>query len=250
MRAAASMAAPSQPQVKLVKTAVIAAALLVAACSARAGDALVLVSTAPATVETCRYAGGVVRIDEHGATVRVGAYPWCVSPYPGYYYRYGYVPPPAVAYGYYAVPAGIVVRGNGGTAAAYYNPYTGNAAAGRTVTAYDGATGTRAAGQRGGGYNAYTGDYAYGERGVVVNERTGAAAAGSRVTVGNARTGNEIEAARGAVYDPRTGRATTAAGVRGEKGGAARVGNQVVYGRNGNVHRATLPSSRPERRGR
>ena len=239
-----------------MKRIILAAALCAAAFTAQAGDAVVVASaTVAVPADTCRYPGGVLRIDEHGATVRVGAYPWCVGPYPYYYYpaapyrvAYGYYPP--VYRSPYVYGGAVVVHGDDGRAGAYYNPWTGTAAAGRTVTAYDSATGTRAVGQRGGGYNAYTGDYAYGERGAVVNERTGAAAAGSHVTVGNAYTGREVEAARGAVYNPVTGKTTTAAGVRGENGGAARVGNQVVYGRNGNVHRATLPSSRPARRGR
>jgi hypothetical protein len=83
----------------------------------------------------------------------------------------------------------------------------------------------------------YSGNYRANSSGAAVNERTGAAAAGRKATAGNAYTGNEVTAARGAVRNPTTGRTTTAAGVRGEQGGAARVGDDLYVSRDGNVAR-------------
>lgn len=213
----------------------------------------------------------------------VHRYPWCVTPAAAYYaynyaWTYAWKYPYVSYYPYYPYPragvaygtAGAVVWGPYGGAAATtgirtwssgdvqgvtgasaaYNPWTGNAAAGRTTAAYDAATGTSAIGQRGGAFNAYNGNYGYGERGAAYNERTGAAAAGSHGTFGNAVTGNEVQAGRGAVYNPNTGQAARVGGVHGENGGVARVNNQVYVGRNGNVQQVAKPRATGQRQRR
>ena len=182
------------------------------------------------------------------------AYPAYWAAYTRPYAAYGvaYGPAGAAAWGPYggvAATTGTVVYRNGAywgaeRAGAAYNPWTGNCAAQRTRAGYNADTGVAAVGQQGGAFNAYNGNYGYGERGAAVNTNTGAAAAGSRGTVGNAYTGNQAQVGRGAVYNPVTGRTSSAAGIKGENGGIARVNNNVYVGRNGNVQQVT-PRARP-----
>jgi hypothetical protein len=245
---------------KSVSVATALAAGLAFAC----GGIAVPAHAADVTIHTtyaygCGYAVGVYRMDYLYAH-----YPWCVTPaaaahvygyvwrYPSYaaYYPHAYYPyaAPGVVYGPagaaawgpyggFAATTGTIANDVGGVtrASAGYNPWTGNAAAGRTATAYDASTGTRAVGQRGGAANVYTGNYGYGERRAAYNERTGAAAAGGHVTLGNAATGNEVQAGRGVAYNPSTGQTARVGGVHGENGGIARVNDQVFVGHNGNV---------------
>ena len=69
-----------------------------------------------------------------------------------------------------------------------------------------------------------------------MNTRTGAAAAGRTGTVGNAYTGNEVKAGQGVVRGPG-GNTTRVGGVKGEDGGAMRVGDNVFAGKDGNVYK-------------
>ena len=98
------------------------------------------------------------------------------------------------------------------------------------------APGTLAAGQRAAASNVYTGNYAYGGRGAAVNTQTGASVSGGRVTAGNAYTGNEVHA--GHVEGTNaSGQSGSAAWARGEDGGAARIGDDVYAGKDGNVYK-------------
>lgn len=238
---------------------------------AHATDVIVVAGTRPA--DPCAVSWGVFHPYPYFAT-RAAA---CVAVAATYYpaaYGYGYwtaypaywaaYTRPYAAYGVAYGPAGVAAWGPyGGVAAttgtvtthngayrgaqrasAAYNPWTGNGAAQRTRAAYNADTGMAAVGQQGAAANAYNGNYGAGERGAVVNTNTGAAAAGSRGTVGNAYTGNQAQTARGAVYNPATGRVSSAAGVKGENGGVARVNDNVYVGRNGNVRQVT-PRARP-----
>jgi hypothetical protein len=117
-----------------------------------------------------------------------------------------------------------------------FNAWTGNRWEGRTGAAYNSRTGNLAVGQRGAVGNVYTGNYAYGQRGVVTNTRTGVTAAGREGTVGNVY-GGQVSGGKGVVYNPNTGRGTSVAGVRGEGGGAVKVGNSYFSDRDGNVYR-------------
>jgi hypothetical protein len=124
-----------------------------------------------------------------------------------------------------------VTRSGGGT-----NAWTGNAWKGSEGASYNSRTGVASAGQRGGATNAYTGNYAAGERGAVTNTRTGATASGERGTEGNAYTGQSVTGGRGTVTGPG-GQSTSVAGLQGDQGGAARVGNNVYADHDGNVYK-------------
>jgi hypothetical protein len=176
-------------------------------------------------------------------------YPPYWGPYWGYYYppRYG------VAYGPHGGwaawgpggwagttgniyrqwgPVSSVSRTSGG-----YNAWTGNAWRSQVGGAYNSRTGTLAAGQRGAVGNVYTGQYAYGGRGVVHNERTGATVGGSRFTVGDVDSGRQATAGRVGGYNPRTGESGSASWVRGDQGGAARVGDDYYGWKDGSVYK-------------
>jgi hypothetical protein len=131
-----------------------------------------------------------------------------------------------------ALPATSITNGAG------YNAWTGNRWAGQVGSSYNSRTGVAAAGQRGAVHNVYTGNYAAGRSGVAVGPN-GGAIAGERVTAGNARNGTQVTANRGAVYNPSTGNTTQYGGVRGRNGGAARVGDNVYAGHDGNVYKKT-----------
>ncbi len=119
-----------------------------------------------------------------------------------------------------------------------YNAWTGNRWAGQVGASYNSRTGIAAAGQRGAVHNAYTGNYAAGRSGVAVGPN-GGAIAGERVSAGNVRSGTHVSANRGAVYNPNTGNTTQYGGIHGRDGGAARVGDNVYAGRDGNVYKKT-----------
>ena len=156
-----------------------------------------------------------------------GSYPWWGPYHYGAAYgRYG----GAAAWGPggWAATTGNVYSRWGSTTAvtrhsAGYNAWTGNAWSGGAGMSYNSRTGTVAAGQRGVVSNAYTGNYAYGARGAAVNPRTGQAVSAGRVTTGN-------------VYSGQSG---SAGYVRGESGGAARVGNDLYASHDGSVYRNT-----------
>jgi len=119
-----------------------------------------------------------------------------------------------------------------------YNAWTGNAWNSQVGRSYNSVTGQRSAGQRSSVQNVYTGNYAHGGRGATYNPSTGVGAAGSRATVGNAYTGNQATAGRGVVTGPG-GQTTSVAGVKGEQGSAARVGDNYYATKDGNVYRST-----------
>jgi len=184
-----------------------------------------------------------------------GAYPWWGPVGWGYYYPYPYYRPPyyggaargpwgAAAWGPsgWAATTGNVYSRWGSTSAVTrrsggYNAWTGNSWRGAAGMSYNSRTGTLAAGQRSAVGNVYTGDYAYGGRGAATNARTGTSVAGSRVTAGNAATGNEVSAGRVGAANRDTGRAGSAGYVRGEEGGAARIGDDVFATKDGNVYK-------------
>jgi hypothetical protein len=175
------------------------------------------------------------------------------TPYWGPYYGWGYPAYGGVAYGPYggavawgpggwAGTTGNVYRQWGSTTAVSrhsggYNAWTGNAWRRDMGMAYNSRTGNLAAGQRGAVANVYTGEYAYGGRGAVTNTRTGATVAGGRVTMGDADTGREVTAGRVGGYNPATGEGGSAAWVRGEEGGAARVGDDYFASKDGEIYR-------------
>lgn len=187
-----------------------------------------------------------------------GAYPWW-GPY-GWGYAWG--PPiyPAPYYwggAAYGWRGGAVAWGPGGWAGTTgniysqwgprasvsrysggYDAWTGNAWASRVGTSYNSRTGIATAGQRGAVQNVYTGNYAAGQRGVATGPG-GTVAAGRSATAGNVYTGREVSANQGVVYNPHTGQATTVAGIRGDEGGVARIGDDVYAGHDGNVYRKT-----------
>lgn len=231
---------------------------------AHAADVVVVAAARPA--DPCVVNWGAF----HPYPYFVAPAPACVAVAAAYYatpYRYGYwaaypaywaaYTRPYAAYGVAYGPSGVAAWGPYGAvvyrngaywgaerAGAAYNPWTGNGAAQRTRAGYNTDTGVAAVGQQGGAFSAYNGNYGYGERGAAVNTNTGAAAAGSHGTVGNTYTGNQAQAGRGAVYNPVTGRTSSAAGIKGENGGVARVNNNVYVGRNGSVQQVT-PRARP-----
>jgi hypothetical protein len=178
---------------------------------------------------------------------------WYAPYYPPYWGPYG-------GYGYYG---GVAVGAGGGWAAwgpggwagttgniyrqwgsvstvsrysGGYNAWTGNAWRAQSGVAYNSRTGGIAAGQRGAVGNIYTGGYAYGGRGVA-KTGSGNVVGGSRVTVGDADSGRQATAGRVGGYNPATGEGGSAAWVRGEQGGAARVGDDVYGYKDGSVYK-------------
>jgi hypothetical protein len=170
-----------------------------------------------------------------------GAYPWWGPVGWGYYYPYPYYRP---AYwgggaawgpwgggavwgpGGWAATSGNVYSRWGNTSAVTrrsggYNAWTGNAWRNSAGMSYNSRTGNLSAGQRSAVGNVYTGSYAYGSRGTTTSTRTGNTVSAGRVTGGNVYTGNQGSAGY----------------VRGEQGGAVRVGDDVYAGRNGEVYR-------------
>lgn len=119
-----------------------------------------------------------------------------------------------------------------------FNAWTGNRWASHSGVAYNSRTGRVSAGQRGVVGNVYTGGYAAGGRGVTRGPG-GVVAGGAGGTAGNVITGDSVSGGRGFVYNPATGQGTTVAGVRGDNGGVARIGDDVYAGRDGNVYRNT-----------
>jgi len=87
------------------------------------------------------------------------------------------------------------------------------------------------------GANPYTGNMWADRSSISFNSRTGWAAAGQRGAYGNVYTGNYGGYARGTAYNYRTGDAVSYGAVRGENGGAVRVGNNVYASRDGTVFR-------------
>jgi len=73
-----------------------------------------------------------------------------------------------------------------------------------------------------------TGGYASGQRGATYNPNTGVAARGGSATVGNAYTGSQNTAKWGQVSGPG-----------GQSASAAKVGNNVYAGHDGNVYKNT-----------
>ena len=61
--------------------------------------------------------------------------------------------------------------------------------------------------------------------------------AGGRVTVGDATTGREATAGRIGAVNPGTGESGSAGWIRGEEGGAVRVGDDLYAGKDGNVYK-------------
>ncbi len=175
-------------------------------------------------------------------------YPPYWGPYWGYYYPYyrGAVVGPGGGWaawgpGGWAGTTGNIYRqwGDVSTVSRYsggYNAWTGNAWRGQVGTAYNSRTGTIAAGQRGAVGNVYSGEYAYGGRGAAYNPDTGTRAAGGRMTVGDADSGRQATAGRVGAVNPGTGQSGSAGWVRGEEGGAARVGDDFYAGKDGNVY--------------
>jgi hypothetical protein len=187
-----------------------------------------------------------------------GAYPWWGNYGWGYAWGPHLYPAPlawgGAAYGY---RGGAVAWGFGGWAGttgnlyrqwgdratvsrygAGYNAWTGNRWAGQVSSSYNSRTGVAAAGQRGAVHNVYTGNYAAGRSGEVVGPN-GGAIAGGRVTAGNVRNGTQVTANRGAVYNPNTGTTSQYGGIRGRNSGAARIGDNVYAGHDGNVYKKT-----------
>lgn len=108
-------------------------------------------------------------------------------------------------------------------AAGGFDAWSGNAWASRVGSSYNSRTGVATAGQRSAVRNVYTGEFAAGMRGVAQGPRGGVVTGG-----------------RGVVGDPASGQAARVAGVRGPQGGgAARIGNDVYAGRDGQVYRNT-----------
>ncbi|MGB8922782.1 MAG: autotransporter [Pseudomonas sp.] len=187
-----------------------------------------------------------------------GAYPWWGNYGWGYAWGPRLYPAPlawgGAAYGYrggavawgpggWAGTTGNIYRqwGDRATVSRYgagYNAWTGNRWAGQVGSSYNSRTGVAAAGQRGAVHNVYNGNYAAGRSGEVVGPN-GGAIAGGRMTAGNARNGTQVTANRGAVYNPNTDKTTQYGGVKGRNGGAARVGDNVYAGHDGNVYKKT-----------
>jgi hypothetical protein len=169
-----------------------------------------------------------------------GCYPWWGPVGWGYYYPYPYYRPAYWGGAAWGPWGGGAVWGPGGWAATSgnvysrwgatsavtrrsggYNAWTGNAWRNSAGMSYNSRTGNLSAGQRSAVGNVYTGSYAYGSRGTTTNTRTGNTVSAGRVTAGNVYTGNQGSAGY----------------VRGEQGGAVRVGDDVYAGRDGNVYR-------------
>ncbi len=118
-----------------------------------------------------------------------------------------------------------------------YDAWSGNAWRSQVGTAYNSRTGTIAAGQRGAVGNVYSGEYAYGGRGIAANPDRGTVAAGGRATLGDADSGRQATVGRVGAANPGTGQSGSAGWVRGEQGSAARVGDDLYAGKDGNVYK-------------
>jgi hypothetical protein len=199
-----------------------------------------------------------------------GPYPWWgpvgVGFYSPAYYPWRYGPAGGAVWGPrpgsgavwgpggWAASTGNVYQRWGSTAAvtrssAGYNAWTGNRWSQDVGRSYNSRTGTLAAGQRSSVGNVYSGEYQTNRSGAAVNQRSGAAAAGASVTRGNAYTGQQVTAGRAAVRNPNTGDVTSAAGVRGNEGGVARVGDDLYVSHDGNVARRSADGGWQERSG-
>ena len=135
--------------------------------------------------------------------------------------------------GGWAATTGNVYRQWGPTTAvsrssAGYNAWTGNAWSSKVGTSYNSVTGRVSAGQRASVSNVYTGGYASGQRGATYNPNTGVAVRGGSATVGNAYTGSQT-----------TARGVQVSGPGGQTASAARVGDNVYAGKDGNVYKNT-----------
>lgn len=116
-----------------------------------------------------------------------------------------------------------------GMSTAYANPVTGNYGRATQGVGYNSRTGTYYAGQRVSNTNAYTGVSTTAGRGAAVNPNTGNVSAVRGGTVTNPNTGKTSGAVHGATYRPATGTTST--------WGAAKVGNNVYAGHDGNVYK-------------
>src|SRR4029078_6584875 len=84
--------------------------------------------------------------------------------------------------------------------------------------------------RHGAAYNRMTGNYWTRDLGAAYNSRTGAIAAGHKASVTNVFTGKSVSAGKGIVYNPNTGNVTRVGGIKGDNGGAARIGDNVYAG--------------------
>ena len=169
-----------------------------------------------------------------------GPYPWWGPIGWGCYYPYPYYMPPYYYGGVAWGPGGAVAWGPGGwagttgnvyqrwgsttavtRASGGFNAWTGNRWANQMGMAYNSKTGNLAAGQRAAVGNIYTGNYAYGRRGAITDTDTGRTISGGRMTVGNVGSGES-----GSV-----------GWIRGENGGAIRIGDDIYAGHDGTVYR-------------
>jgi hypothetical protein len=135
--------------------------------------------------------------------------------------------------GGWAATTGNVYRQWGPTTAvsrssAGYNAWTGNAWSSKVGTSYNSVTGRVSAGQRASVSNVYTGGYASGQRGATYNPNTGVAVRGGSATIDNAYTGSQT-----------TARGVQVSGPGGQTASAAKVGNNVYAGHDGNVYKNT-----------
>jgi len=199
-----------------------------------------------------------------------GPYPWWgpvgVGFYGPAYYPWRYGPAGGAVWGPrpgsgavwgpggWAASTGNVYQRWGSTAAvtrssAGYNAWTGTGWNQDVGRSYNSRTGTLSAGQRSSVSNVYSGEYQTNRSGAAANQRTGGAAAGASVTRGNAYTGQQVTAGKAAVRNPNTGEVTTAAGVRGNQGAAARVGDDLYVSHDGNVARRSADGGWQERSG-
>jgi hypothetical protein len=184
-----------------------------------------------------------------------GAYPWWGPVGWGYYYPYPYYRPPYWGGAAWGPWGGGAVWGPGGWAATTgnvyhrwgstgavtrrsggYDAWTGTAWRNAAGASYNSRTGTLSAGQRSVVGNVYTGNYAYGGRGSATSTRGGGSVSGGRVTAGNVRTGDQVTAGR-ISGTTGSGESGSAAWVRGEDGGVARVGDDVYAGKDGSVYK-------------
>jgi hypothetical protein len=184
-----------------------------------------------------------------------GAYPWWGPVGWGYYYPYPYYRPPYWGGAAWGPWGGGAVWGPGGWAATTgnvyhrwgstgavtrrsggYDAWTGTAWRNAAGASYNSRTGTLSAGQRSAVGNVYTGNYAYGGRGGATSTRGGGSVSGGRVTAGNVRTGDQVTAGR-ISGTTGSGESGSAAWVRGEDGGVARVGDDVYAGKDGSVYK-------------
>jgi hypothetical protein len=141
-------------------------------------------------------------------------------------------------------PTTAVTRSSGG-----YDAWSGNRWSQDVGRSYNSRTGTLSAGQRSSVANVYSGNYQSSRSGASVNARTGGAVAGAQVTRGNAYTGNQVSAGKAALQNPSTGEINTAAGVRGENGAVARVGDDLYVSHDGNVARQNANGSWQQQEG-